>query len=114
MDHVKNYLYNTNVLRLYTRKNDFILFLNVCDIYDVDIKDTQICVKNFKNNLNITVCLFITNFIITGYEIVFNLLLIELVLILMRFSFECGKQHLINYKYVGLTKPYTLISSWNV
>ncbi len=114
MDYFKYRLYKTNIVHLYKHKNNFIIFLNVCDIYDADVKDAQTNVRNFKDNLNITACIFIASSIFIGYGIIFNLLLLELVLTLMRFSFELGKQHLINYKYVGVIKPYTLISAWNL
>lgn len=109
-----NYLRGTNIMQLYSNKNNFILFLNVCNTYEADLKDTQTNVKNFKDNLNITVCLFIMSSIFIGYGIIFNLFMLELTLIMMRLSFECGKQHLINCGYIGITKPHTLISAWKL
>jgi hypothetical protein len=113
MDSVKNCFHMTNIVRLYTYKYNFILFLNVCNVYEADIRDAQTDVRNFKDNLNVISCLFIMSFILIGYGIIFNLLLAEMVLILMRYSFECGKHYLINTRYVGI-KPYTLISAWNL
>lgn len=108
-----NYLSKTNIVRLYFHKNNFIVFLNVCNVDENDIKDTQKYVKDFKNNLNFTSFLFVVSSIFIGYGILFDVLLLELILITLRFSFECGKQHIINNKYMAV-KPYTLISAWNL
>lgn len=113
MNYFKNYLNKTNIVHLYMNKNNITAFLNVCDVYETDIKDTQKYVKDFKNNLNFTSFLFIMSSIFIGYGIIFNILLLELVLITLRFSFECGKQHIINNKYMAI-KPYTLVSAWNL